>query len=114
MTTRYCAALATLFIVALAALCWLTSDHSRRDLTLIFTPEHVSFLAMHDNSDQQRSYRIVVIGVALVSLVGAVVYGKTCPLRSAVGRRLQHMVSAADAWGSILVAVIVAILLRFY
>jgi hypothetical protein len=114
MTTRYCAALATPFIVAFAVLCWLISPHSPRDLALIFTPEHVSFLAMHDNSDQQRSYRIVVIAVAFVSLVGAFVYGRTWPSRSVIGRRLEHVVSGVDAWGSVLVAVVVAILLHFY
>jgi len=113
MTSRYCAALATFFIVALAPLSWFAVPHTHRDLALFFTPEQVSMLAMDDNTDQQRSYRIVVIAVALGSLVGAILYRRPRS-RSVIGRQLQQAVSAVDAWGAIPVVVVVAALLYYY
>jgi hypothetical protein len=114
MTTRYWAALATILVVALGVLSWLASPRSDRDLSVIFTPEHVTFLGMHDTRDQQRTYRIVVVAVTLISLAAAVRFGKRTAWRSLIAHRLERIVCAIDAGGAILVISVVAVLLYFY
>src|SRR5205823_4297550 len=108
------AGLATILVLALAGLSWLAIPGANRDLSAIFTPEHVTFLGMHDTRAQQRSYRFAVAAVALISLAGAARAGTRTAWSSPVARRLERIVRAIDAGGAIVVIGVVAVLLYFY
>jgi len=103
VTTRSQAGLATIFVLALAGLSWLAIPGANRDLSAIFTPEHVTFLGTHDTRAQQRSYRFAVAAVAVIALAGAARAGTRTARSSPVARRLERIVRAIDAGGAIVV-----------
>ena len=107
------AAVGATVLIVLIAFGLLSIPNQGSALEDVFTPEHISFLAMYDSSRQGTVHKLLLASVALFSMLGFMMYGGSFPLTDPrPSRAVAHLSGALRPYA--LLFIIAAFVLDWY